>query len=71
MLTVTDGITDATDPSGAMFGDGHVAEFLSTVHPDETSPLARLIADVRRFEAGQPPSDDIASILFAISARPE
>lgn len=71
LLTLTDGITEAADLSGAQFGEGRVEEFLSTVHPDEVAPLTRLIAAVRKFEAGQPALDDIATLLLAISARPE
>lgn len=67
LLVVTDGITEAMDSADTQFGEAPVAEFLSAVRAGETNPLARLIAAVRSHEAGQPPSDDIASILFAIS----
>ena len=41
VLTVTDGITEATDSAGKQFGEARVEEFLATVRPDEVSPLAR------------------------------
>jgi phosphoserine phosphatase RsbU/P len=67
LLTVTDGITEAADRAGAQFGEARVEEFLATVRSDEAAPLSRLIAAIRTFEAGQPPSDDIASLLLSIS----
>ncbi|MPZ40481.1 MAG: SpoIIE family protein phosphatase [Rhizobiales bacterium] len=69
LLTVTDGITEAMDLAGNQFGETPVEEFLSGVRPGDEAPLARLIAAVRSHEAGQPASDDIAGILFAITGR--
>lgn len=66
LLIVTDGITEAADPSGAQFGEAQVRELLAAMRPDEEAPLARLMAAVRRFEAGRPASDDVAAMLFAI-----
>src|SRR5262249_26917514 len=68
VLIVTDGITEAAEPSGQQFGEARVREFLVTARPDEPAPLARLIETVRLFEAGQPASDDIAALLFAVIA---
>ena len=68
VLIVTDGITEAADASGVQFGESRVREFLATARPDEQTPLARLLETVRRFEAGQPASDDIAALLFAVIA---
>jgi phosphoserine phosphatase RsbU/P len=62
---VTDGITEAANPSGLQFGDTRVREFL-TARPDQPAPLARLLETVRLFEAGQPASDDIAALLFTL-----
>src|SRR5215475_1297964 len=68
VLIVTDGITEAADASGVQFGESRVREFLATARPDEQTPLARLLETVRRYEAGQPASDDIAALLFAVIA---
>lgn len=68
LLTTTDGITEATDRSGTQFGYARLEEFLSTVGRDEAAPLARLIAVVRTFEAGQSPADDVAAMWLAISS---
>src|SRR5262245_9361843 len=68
VLIVTDGITEAGEASGLQFGESRVREFLATARPDEPAPLARLLETVRFFEAGQPASDDIAALLFAVVA---
>jgi PAS domain S-box-containing protein len=68
VLIVTDGITEASDSSGAQFGELRVREFLATARADQEVPLARLLDAVRLFEAGQPASDDIAAMLFALTA---
>jgi PAS domain S-box-containing protein len=67
LLTVTDGITEAMDEAGNPFGEAPVKDFLSTLRAGDRAPLALLIAAVRHHEAGQPASDDIAGILFAIT----
>ncbi len=60
VLIVTDGITEAMDPSEAQFGEDRVAEAMG-------GDLRRLLADVRAFEAGGVQSDDIAAVLLKIS----
>src|SRR5215831_18139316 len=65
VLIVTDGLTEATDPSGAQFGDARLEAFLSGVRSEEPSPLARLISELRAFEGGRPAFDDVAAVLFA------
>jgi sigma-B regulation protein RsbU (phosphoserine phosphatase) len=66
VLTVTDGITEAMDPSQAQFGDDRVAEVLGHAGASGTTLLRRLLTDVRTFEAGGIQSDDIAAILLSI-----
>ncbi len=66
ILTVTDGITEATDPSGALFGEARLEAFFQTATAADRDILKRLTAEVRRFEAGRPPSDDVAAILLAL-----
>jgi sigma-B regulation protein RsbU (phosphoserine phosphatase) len=64
LLIVTDGITEAADPSEDPFGDGRVAEWLAVSDLPGPERLPQLLAQVRTFEAGRPPSDDIAAILM-------
>jgi len=66
LVIVTDGVTEAAAPSGALFGEKRLEEFLATVRTDETGALKRLIAQVRAFEAGQPPADDVAALRLAV-----
>jgi serine phosphatase RsbU (regulator of sigma subunit) len=59
LLIVTDGITEAFDPSGQLFGEDRIAASLGR-------PLDKLLAEVRAFEAGSTQSDDIAAILLRL-----
>jgi serine phosphatase RsbU (regulator of sigma subunit) len=69
-LTVfTDGVTDALNPGGEMFGLDRVEKFIT---PDEADPTSgrpertgeRLVAAVRKHAAGRPQNDDIAVVCF-------
>jgi serine phosphatase RsbU (regulator of sigma subunit) len=62
LLIITDGITEAVDLAGCMFGDARVAGFMENC----AVPLADLLSEVQRFEAGNPQSDDIAAILLKL-----
>jgi serine phosphatase RsbU (regulator of sigma subunit) len=66
LLILTDGITEATAPSGALFGDARVVELVR--HPDFSGAalLHQLLEKVRLFEAGAPQADDIAAILLKL-----
>jgi sigma-B regulation protein RsbU (phosphoserine phosphatase) len=66
ILIVTDGITEAADPAGTMYGEARLEEFFAAVRPGEADALKRLTAVVRTFEAGAPPADDVAAVLLAI-----
>jgi sigma-B regulation protein RsbU (phosphoserine phosphatase) len=66
ILIVTDGITEAADPAGAMFGEARLGAFFAGVRPGEADALRRLTAVVRSFEAGAPPADDVAAVLLAV-----
>jgi phosphoserine phosphatase RsbU/P len=64
LLALTDGITEAMNSKKALFGEAAVEACEAVFSPNEANPLARLIEDVRRFEEGQPASDDVAAILM-------
>jgi sigma-B regulation protein RsbU (phosphoserine phosphatase) len=68
LLVVTDGITEATDPADAQFGEARVEAFLAAMAPGEAQPLTRLVGAVRAFEAGRPAFDDVAAIFMQIAA---
>jgi serine phosphatase RsbU (regulator of sigma subunit) len=65
-LIITDGVTEAMDPSGQLFGEARVAELVGHCDLSETALLHQLMDSVRAFEAGSPQSDDIAAILLEI-----
>jgi serine phosphatase RsbU (regulator of sigma subunit)/PAS domain-containing protein len=71
LLAVTDGITEAVDPSDTQFGEARVEALLAEIGPGDGDVLARLTAEVRTFEAGRPPFDDIAALLVTIGAFTE
>jgi phosphoserine phosphatase RsbU/P len=66
LLIVTDGFTEAHDPSNAVYGETRVEEFLSGLAPSAGEPLKRLAGQVRAFEAGRPAFDDMAAILLSL-----
>ena len=66
LLVVTDGVTEASEPGGALFGDEAVVAWLQAV--GARAELGDLLARVRAYEAGAPPSDDLAALLLRIDA---
>jgi serine phosphatase RsbU (regulator of sigma subunit) len=68
LLAVTDGITEALDPSDVQFGEARVAAYFADVGPRDIDVLERLTAMVRMFEAGRPAFDDIAALLATIGS---
>jgi sigma-B regulation protein RsbU (phosphoserine phosphatase) len=68
LLIVTDGITEATDPGDNLFGNARVAELLMQLDIQVADPLQRLMSQVREFEAGRPPSDDVAAIMLTLGS---
>ncbi len=69
LLILTDGITEATDPSGSLFGDARVVELVRDRDFPGTTVLDQLLAKVRLFEAGSPQADDIAAILLKLESE--
>src|SRR5262245_43636319 len=65
VLVVTDGFTEAVDPGGQLFGGSRIERYLAAANPNEAGALAGLVKEVRGFEAGAPPADDMAAILFS------
>jgi sigma-B regulation protein RsbU (phosphoserine phosphatase) len=63
LLVLSDGVTEAANPAGTLFGDAGVKAWLAT--PQST--LASLVDAVRAFEAGEPAADDLSALLLAIS----
>jgi sigma-B regulation protein RsbU (phosphoserine phosphatase) len=66
LLSVTDGVTEGTAPEGELFGEDRTGAWLAKAGPDNS--LDDLVAEVRAFEAGQPPADDVAAVLLRVRA---
>jgi sigma-B regulation protein RsbU (phosphoserine phosphatase) len=65
LVFYTDGVTEAAGPDGNMFGDERLLATLSAAPgPGARDALEHLRAEVERFAAGVPQSDDIT--LFAL-----
>ncbi len=60
LLIVTDGVTEATNPSEALFGEERVVDFLGQPPGDHT--VVSLLRQVREFESGMPSFDDVAAV---------
>jgi len=73
LLLFTDGVTEAFDPDGSMFGDDRLAGLLASPATDTENATAQglletILDRVERFCAGAPQSDDIT--LIVIAGRP-
>ena len=66
VLVLTDGFTEAADPAGQLFGEDRIATFMQQADPGDPGLLSTLVRQVRDFEGGMPPSDDMAAILLSL-----
>jgi serine phosphatase RsbU (regulator of sigma subunit) len=64
ILMITDGVDEAMNPEGELYGIERVLEFVKK-GPSEAEPMGkRLLEDVRRHARGCPQSDDITIMTF-------
>lgn len=63
----TDGITEATDASGAMFGLDRLDEVLENCHLRADGLIDEVLKALDRFTAGQPPTDDRTILVGKVS----
>lgn len=66
LMIVTDGITEATDLSGNLFGEDRVRALMTGGCGADS--VERLVSQVREFEHGLPRSDDLAIVHFRFHA---
>ena len=68
LLMYTDGVTEAMDPEGALFGRQRLAELLVDASHDGRAQavVAEVRAALRRFRAGAAQSDDTAMVCLAV-----
>ncbi len=65
LFQFTDGITEAMDGEGRLFGEERLGEVLRAVAKENpANVVAAVISKVRAFTAGAPQSDDIAALTF-------
>ena len=64
VVIVTDGVDEAMDPDGELYGTERAIEFIKN-GPAKADELGKaLLADVRRHAAGRPQNDDITIMTF-------
>jgi sigma-B regulation protein RsbU (phosphoserine phosphatase) len=63
----TDGITEATAPSGEMFGVERLDDALANCHLDASGLIEAVLEAVERFTAGQPAADDRTVLVAKVS----
>jgi sigma-B regulation protein RsbU (phosphoserine phosphatase) len=65
LVFYTDGITEATDPEGALYGDDRLLQTLEKADAsiEVTQVTDLLLRDIRLFERGSPQADDITCVV--------
>jgi len=63
-LLYTDGVTEAHDPAGNLFGTHRLYDVLTASPPAAEQLAEQIIAGVTRFAGGAPPSDDITFVVI-------
>lgn len=64
LLLYTDGVTEASDPSGRMFGEQRLLNVVMRHRSGHGSLPGELLRRVREFEGGKPQGDDIACVAL-------
>ncbi len=71
LCVISDGVTEALSPAGALYGDGRVRRFLqglANADLNATAVVDALRADVEAFAAGAEPADDITVLVLRWNA---
>jgi adenylate cyclase len=65
LVLVTDGVTEAQDVDGGLFGAARAAQLIEALeHPSATAMVAAVEQGVRTFEGGAEPSDDLTVLAI-------
>jgi sigma-B regulation protein RsbU (phosphoserine phosphatase) len=64
VVIVTDGVDEAQNAAGELYGKERVIEFIANASPKADELGKMLLADVRRHAAGHPQNDDITIMTF-------
>jgi sigma-B regulation protein RsbU (phosphoserine phosphatase) len=65
LLFYSDGVTEARDPRGRMYGPDRLRELLRAAPGDAEAVGQVVLADVRAFAAGRPPGDDLTLVCLS------
>lgn len=68
VVITTDGVDEAMNPKGELYGKERVVEFVKQAPSDAAELVKGLLADVRRHAAGRPQNDDITIMAFSRNA---
>jgi serine phosphatase RsbU (regulator of sigma subunit) len=68
LVLYTDGVTEARNPAGALYGEERLQAAVQGAPPEVEALGQTLLAEVRQFAAGRPPSDDLALVCFSRQA---
>jgi sigma-B regulation protein RsbU (phosphoserine phosphatase) len=66
LVLYTDGVAEATNSAGDMFGVAALARSVEATRPEATpeAVLARIVADVQEFSEGTPQGDDQTLVII-------
>jgi len=68
LLMYTDGVTEAQNGSGELFGEGRLCAILSSIqNEDPDLMIDRILHDVNAFSAPQPLNDDVSLVLLKVT----
>lgn len=68
LLIYTDGVTEAVDLGGALFGEERLASlFASTENVTAAAAVRTVLHDVERFSLGAPPADDLTMLALGLA----
>jgi sigma-B regulation protein RsbU (phosphoserine phosphatase) len=66
VIFYTDGITEAKNPAGELFGVARLDAALTRCNPDAQHIVQRVLDEVERFSEGRPPDDDRTVLVAKI-----
>jgi len=70
LVLVTDGITEAQDPAGTLYGRDHILQRLAAIEPQPSAICEAIRDDVRRFEGIDDPTDDLTIMAIRYLGPP-
>jgi len=66
MYVFTDGVTEAMDAEGQLYGEERLKKALTDAERTASGAMDAVLADVDRHVAGAPPSDDLTCVCFQV-----